>query len=383
MEVNGTELEATRCQISDDQINFYDRYAWWLKGIASVSIAVLGIVLNLIAVYILCHKEMRESFFHRLLICLTVVDSLFLANGIYVSFVLRLIEPSSRSLQYIFVSALYPARNILMCSSIYMTVGLSYERYTSIVRPYLQLVRRKKNSLRRLFSYVTPVILFSILFNAPKFFELKLVDRIVECHDTTKNQAKKTECIPILEISPTDLRNDKAYILWYLNVANLMVTSIIPGLLLSFFNYRIYSASRERHQKRAKVFSRGDQQSGNDTKVDGEIKQRFVLFAIVVMFFICHLLRIALNVAELVDTEMKQEQWNKGCPGIRFWGMIAVPISGVMLQINSCADFFIYCIYDKLFKDTLSSYIPSRLRSNDHLTASSSVEEKIEMKNAI
>ena len=91
MEVNGTELEATRCQISDDQINFYDRYAWWLKGIVSVSIAVLGIVLNLIAVYILCHKEMRESFFHRLLICLTIVDSLFLANGIYVSLVLRLI----------------------------------------------------------------------------------------------------------------------------------------------------------------------------------------------------------------------------------------------------------------------------------------------------
>ena len=65
MEVNGTELEATRCQISDDQINFYDRYAWWLKGIASVSIAVLGIVLNLIAVYILCHLLCTKSVFRR------------------------------------------------------------------------------------------------------------------------------------------------------------------------------------------------------------------------------------------------------------------------------------------------------------------------------
>ena len=251
------------------------------------------------------------------------------------------------------------------------------------MRPYLQLVRRKENSVYRLFSYVTPVIMFSILFNAPKFFELKLVDSTFYCHDAAKDKTNKTGCIPLLEISPTDLRNNKNYILWYLNVANLMVISIIPGLLLSFFNYRIYSSSKERHQKRIKVFSRGDQQNGNDTKMDGEIKQRIVLFAIVIMFFICYLLRIALNVAELVDTEMKQEQWNKGCPGIRFWGLIALPISGVMLQINSCADFFIYCIFDQLFKDTLSLYIPSQCRSNNHLGASLSDDEKIEMKNAI
>ena len=386
MELNGSMLEETSCQIDDAQINFYDSYAWWIKGVFSVSIAILGIIFNSIAIFILGHKQMRESFFNRLLISLTLVDSLFLANGIYVSLVLQLSEPTSQSLQYIFVKILYPTRNILMCSSIYMTVGLSYERYNAIVRPYLQLVRRKKNNIYRLLLYITPVITFSILFYSPKFLELKLVDNVLECSQGNSNKTSIANWKPIFHICPTDLRNNKVYILWYLNVFNLIVTSIIPGVLLTFYNFRIYSACKERNLKRANVFSKVSQGgvdvfSNNDTKGD-DMRQSFVLFAIVGMFFICHSLRIALNIAELVGYEMKQEQWINGCPGIRFWGLIALPISGLMLLINSSTDFFIYCIYDPIFRNILNSYVPTKRRSN-YVPGVVTMEEKIEMKNMI
>ena len=129
------------------------------------------------------------------------------------------------------------------------------------------------------------------------------------------------------------------------------------------------------------VFSKSLINSTNDGKGD-EVKQRFVLFAIVAMFFICHALRITLNIAEMVDSDFKQEQWKKGCPGIGFWGMIALPISGLMLQINSSTDFFIYCIYDNLFKEVLYSHFPTprRRRTDLNNIEIEAKQDEIEMK---
>ena len=82
----------------------------------------------------------------------------------------------------------------------------------------------------------------------------------------------------------------------------------------------------------------------------------------------------------MVDSDFKQEQWKKGCPGIGFWGMIALPISGLMLQINSSTDFFIYCIYDNLFKDVLYSQFPTLRRRELNNIEIEAKRDEIEMK---
>ena len=142
-------------------------------------IATLGIIFNTIAIYILCNKRMRSSFFKMLLVCLAIVDNLFLTEAIFDSLAMRLFESSSYNHKFIFVKLLYPARSILLCSSIYMTVGLACERYRFVSNPILHHTR--ENTCRRLLLYITPVVTFSILYCIPKFFELKVIAITSNC----------------------------------------------------------------------------------------------------------------------------------------------------------------------------------------------------------
>ena len=45
-------------------------------------------------------------------------------------------------------------------------------------------------------------------------------------------------------LKPTDLRLDRRYVLWYSNVARLVVTGIVPFASLTYLNSRIYTVIR-------------------------------------------------------------------------------------------------------------------------------------------
>ena len=80
-------------------------------------------------------------------------------------------------------------------------------------------------SFRSLLKYVVPVVVFSILFNAPKFYE---ADIGYEANSTS----------PQLRVS--DLRKDPNYTIYYNNYARLTVLGIVPFVMLLFFNTKIY-----------------------------------------------------------------------------------------------------------------------------------------------
>ena len=365
MNFSADESQNMSCEITKAQKQFYSVYSWWLGGIGTIFVASFGLLFNTIAISILCNKRMKESFFNRLLVCLAIVDNLFLINGIYSAYAMQLSEPntSSGSHLFIFINILYPARNVLMCSSIYMTVGLACERYISIAKPYLQRSRESENTCRRLVCYVVPVISLSIVFYIPKFFDLKLIETVLNCSSKQSNDTAEQNCSTEFSIFPTDIRINNDYILWYINIANLVVTSVVPGVLLTFFNYKIHLCSIKRRERRASMISEAILSSKARDKKGYETRQTFVLFAIVLMFVVCHLLRIVLNLEEIVNFKLNDTQRKKGCPGVEFWEIVALPISGLLLQINSSTNFFIYCIYDNIFKDVLRSQVPQRLTS--------------------
>ena len=381
LDMNSTSEESQNmsCEITDVQRKFYSVYSWWLGGIGTIFVASFGLLFNTVAISILCNKRMKESFFNRLLVCLAIVDNLFLTNGIYSAYAMQLSEPntSSGNHLFIFINILYPARNVLMCSSIYMTVGLACERYISIAKPYLQRSRQSENTCRRLVCYVVPVISLSIVFYIPKFFDLKLIETVLSCSTKLSNETADKNCSTEFSIFPTDIRINNDYILWYINIANLMVTSVVPGVFLTFFNYKIHLCSIARRKRRASMISEAFLNNKERDKKGYETRQTFVLFAIVIMFVICHILRIVLNLEEIVNFKLNDTQRKKGCPGVEFWEMVTLPISGLLLHINSSSNFFIYCIYDNLFKDVLKSQVPYRLTSCRKL--SSRQEDAIEM----
>ncbi len=83
-------------------------------------------------------------------------------------------------------------------------------------------------STRRVLKYCVPVLLFSVAFNLPKFFEAEIGHLPVSANET----------VPIIRV--TELRLNKAYSLYYNNIARLIVLGIAPFALLVFFNTKIY-----------------------------------------------------------------------------------------------------------------------------------------------
>ena len=130
-----------------------------LGGAIQVTIAVVGILMNVVFCYVLSRKEMR-SIFNLLLIALAIFDNLFLLSQILDSF--RDHFKMATQIQIVlFPKVLYPFKMILLCSSIFMVVTISIERYIAVTRPismHLTLRNNNKEHFRRFIKYVLPVL---------------------------------------------------------------------------------------------------------------------------------------------------------------------------------------------------------------------------------
>ena len=375
--------DTTACSITLTQAEFYVTFSWWLSGIGTLCFAGLGIAFNTIAIYVLCDKRMISSFFNRLLVCLAIVDNLFLTNAISVVIVENFVTSNSESHISLFVNLLYPTRNMLMCMSIYMTVSLACERFNSVSNPILYRTRQTTNTCYRLLLYIIPVITFSVVYNIPKFFDLKVSEITSNCKKKWPNDTIQSNCTTTTEyiMKPTKLRENDDYILWYINISNLVVTAAIPVILLTFFNYKIYTSLKQRKERKAAMVS----QTNNSNAIEKdrnkkEVRQTFILFAIVALFVICQSLRIILNIEEFVNLEKRNQKQNQGCIGKEFWSVVSIPIAGLLIQINSGTNFFIYCAFSDFFREVLTSKLMKKWPSNQRgLFTQLTTRENIEL----
>ena len=346
--------------------------SWWLDIVAYIIIGIIGLTLNILAVGILLTPTMWNNFFNRLIMCLSAYDNLFILCGLLE--ILRKWQKTSIQ-QYLFAKLLYPFRSMAMCCSIYTTMVLTLERYQAITSPIAYRNRNASLSLgKRLFTYIVPVMLFSFIYYTPKFFDLYL-EEVTECG--WKNQSSSpnnnsimvkengTECLTELRIYPTDLRIHQQYIFWYLNVSNLIVTCLIPIGLLMFLNCRIVSALQE-YRRRRPIGTMKDNDSSIKNKEctrqnNKDVKQTFILFSIVILFVVCHALRIVMNITEIWNLDdMNTQGGSIGCEGMSFWQHVSIPFSEILLLFNSSANFFVFMFFDKAFqlvlKETFSSF---------------------------
>ena len=355
-----------KCGITLQQIEFYQSFSWWIGGVTSTFISVSGIILNILAVCILCNKRVAPSLFNRLLISLAAMDNLFLSATIFDASKDQLIKPPLPFyLSYIFVNIMYPVRSISMCASIYMTVGLAFERYTFLDKPLYHRTRHNTNTYTRVFLYIISSVTFSCLYYIPRFFDLEIEENTSNCdfrsqQNETLNINEPQNCTVRFDINPTKIRQNPYYILWYINISNLAVTGLVPGVLLAFFNYKIYQLLKRNKIQRASMVSRcnsnGIQEQKDNSK---DTRRTFILFAIVVLFVVCHALRIVMNIEEVTNLARQMEGDTHQCP-LRYWAIITIPISSLMIQINAGANFFIYCQFDKTFREILCSKISKR-----------------------
>ena len=344
------------CEPTEGEWKIYSNISWWMDGIASPVISSAGLLLNTLAIVTLTKSKKVESmFFNYLLVCLAIFDNLYLSNGILGAIRKYIIE-SSYSFDYVFIKLIFPFRSMVMFCSMYTTIILAFERYNAIKKPmsYKRRATQKiATSVLNIVYYIIPVLLSSVLFYLPKFFEfdISLSNETSEKNNNAHNTSAYQQDYLIKE---TSLRKNKSYIFWYSNVLNHIITIVIPLIMLMYLNFGIYLElkmfKKRQPSSRTKIRDIQMEQKGMKKEDSEKNEQSIMIISLVFMFILCHSLRAVLNIQELVNFEWKFKEISNGCAGVKFWAMVLVPFSEFMLLTNSSANFFIYFLFHNDFR---------------------------------
>ena len=372
--LNGTDLilEEQNCSyiISQTQEEICCDLTSSLEVEGRLVICIVGMIFNTMAIFTLFEKKLSQEIFNQLIIYLVMMDNLYLLIGVLEVWIHGLEQPSYEHL-YFYFFFIYPLRDLMMCCIIYMTVILAFHRYRSITKPLNVRMRNQSSggaTCTRVLKFVIPVILFSVAFKIPTFLEIDTETHVVSnyenLNDTTSvlihEKIEEYDTYDIVtRLKVSDLRSHHMYNLFYLNIANIAITGIIPVFLLAFFNFFIGKGMKKFVQQRS---TRRHQsllrKSENDIQEEQENKnqrtQTIILVAIVIIFILCHSLRIILNIEDFVIHSTTMEDLKNNCRyGHPFWVLISQPISEALLKLNSSVNFFIYCAFNNCFRKAM------------------------------
>ena len=151
-------------------------FVYWFDGIFICLVSILGIVLNLLVINVLWKIDKMVKYFHKLLISLCIVDCVVLLTSILWNI------RWSAGVKVSFLTVLYPYfilpfNHISMTASILLTMAIGVERFQAtrnLIKQY-QTLQPPTSDLRRLLICILPTVSFSVLFNIPKFLELKVI----------------------------------------------------------------------------------------------------------------------------------------------------------------------------------------------------------------
>ena len=252
-----------------------------------------------------------------------------------------------------------------------MTAVLAFERYQAITDPVQYRIRSVETSMnQQLLTHVLPGVIFAITYYIPKFFEL-YVREIHKCNyydngtlmniNVTAEEAQKMGlneiCTSSYILGATNLRRNSEYVFWYLIVSNLTLTTLLPLCTLTFLNCRIIT-SLKKFSENKKALRNGNTKSSRDSasrnnnqstsNSTADVKKTFILFSIVVLFALCHSLRVTFNIDEFIFTVGKIS-----CRNNRIWTKYLGPFTSLAIILNSSLNFFIYALFDNGFQEVL------------------------------
>ena len=92
-------------------------------------------------------------------------------------------------------------------------------------------------------TFVIPVVLFTTLYNVPRFFDTQLFEKRMVWNGTHFHEVNETAVTDdnvtlVLEFGPTDLRKNPSYIRIYIQYMNIIFNQIGPFLLLGVLNFK-------------------------------------------------------------------------------------------------------------------------------------------------
>ena len=93
---------------------------------------------------------------------------------------------------YLFPYFLFPLNNIILCSSIFLVLAITFERFLAVCHPYSYRIAAATQSISgRVSKLVVPVFAIAVIINIPKFFETKLIFSMVSFYEFSKVSGKR------------------------------------------------------------------------------------------------------------------------------------------------------------------------------------------------
>ena len=350
----------------------------YLEVYGQLIVCVSGLFFNSLTVLIFFNqKKLLSVFFNRLLLCLVIMDNVYLSITILDVWLLTNEHLyHDYALFYPMFCFVYPIKSIIACCTTYMIVMLALEKYNAISKPQNRRVQNlsvtEEETWLRVLKFVGTIVLICTLFKSPGFWEFNI--EVIEDGRDINSQSlfnnslvlatdedKTTNTTTNLILS--DMRRDKLYVLLYTNLANLIFTGLLPLALILYLNIHVYKGFRKFNERRTSMHQQNPQTRNRRPPTTIDNSQSIILFAIVFVFIICHTLRILLNVEDLIYHETRIEEIEKGCKyGTRYWALLAIPFSELLLRLNSSLNFFIYCAFNKSFRNVICTHISKMLK---------------------
>ena len=341
-----------------------ERFSWWFGDVGLTTLACCGSFLDLLTISIL-KTEKHACRFNHLLCFVSIIDICFLVS----SMIYHVVNTDTNMYSTFWTAVLLiyvigPLRSISMYGSVYMTIALSYDRYKAISMPHKYRIQERLASssmcgeLTRPITYSIKALIPSIVFYLPQLFMFEIRQ------DTSPFDTKNLTLMSTLEknisrntmkysLVATELRTNDQFTLWYLNFGNLIFTVAIPLFLIIVFNVITY--------RKVKIFLK--RQRNLQREESKQIDMAYQLFVFILLFTVCHALRIILNVTEYFSDNYYQDLNKCEPPSTSHWFMATIPpISSFMISFFASSNFFVYVLFNEDFRISLKERLENLLK---------------------
>ncbi|XP_064641248.1 FMRFamide receptor-like [Lineus longissimus] len=311
-------------------------FQFWTWGVALNTLAILGIIGNILAITVLRHRRMRSST-SCYLIAQAVFDIIVLICSM-LFFGLPVVSTAYATLYPYLHPYAYPTSLTAQTGTIYTTVAFTVERYIAVCRP---LQASKMCTPRRAIRVILLVTLCSILYNVP---------RMLEYRNSYNTNPATNETVASYET--TAFGADPIFQKVYLSYMYVPVIFLIPFFILSVLNVFLVLAVKKSQRTRAEM----------NARTSRENNLTIMVIVVVLVFLICQILAMIDNIY-LTTVPHAQLMTNEYF--IRFNG-----ISTDMVCLNSAINFLLYCVFGNKFRKVFLHIYWCRKAASDRLDTS-------------
>ena len=167
------------CSVTTEEENeILDDFHNW-NGIATIIVSITGIILNIVGIRLIIPRFSTYNIFNYLIVVLFIVDSVCLFQLLI--FYLGILMPLNVGWNIKFLTIIYPKfthpmLQLFVTLSVFITVGISHERYVGIKSSIKHRQKMMSAKFKRIMmlKYLVPITFCAVALNIPKFFEVDL-----------------------------------------------------------------------------------------------------------------------------------------------------------------------------------------------------------------